>query len=392
MAKYPVIFDDQNGLQYAYQSQFLAIPTDIAGQITLTGQLTQASTFPASAGPHSYQGLATDVTLQATSGSSQAGNPKFLAAEMGVLHGPTLTATENYLAGDIGGLDAVVNGTIYPSGGLMGIIFDGSTGSDGAVVAVIDGNDPSSVTTSRAAYAVRMNNNNSGSGTQFGLDLYDPGNPDYSGGGKPYNVTKADLRLTNQVCVLNGVGAPTNGVTGATFAEIGSLYSNRTNGTIYSNTGTRASPVWTALSSGGGGPTFSDWTAYTPTFTGLGTVNNVQFFWQRIGNSIYVKGYVASGTVTGSTVTITLPSGAINYAKIPNPIASTSRLGQGERLTPITGGFGSADKIYIVFGDGTDTTHAYVARTATNNVYDKGTGSGIFNTQDSFAVAFDYPV
>ena len=255
--KYPVVFDAQNGLQYAYQSTFLPIPTDMAGDLilsgnlTMAGQLTQASTFPASAGAHSYQGIATDVTLEATSGSSTPGDPKFLAGEMGVIHGPTLTATENYLAGNIGGLDAVVNGTIYPSGGLMGIIFDGSTGSDGAVVAVIDGNDPSSVTSARAAYAVRMNNNNASSGTTYGLDLYDPGNSDYTGGGKPYKVFNADLRLTNQVCLLSGSGAPTNDSTGDGFAAIGSLYINRTSGSLYSNTGTQAHTVWTALGGSG---------------------------------------------------------------------------------------------------------------------------------------------
>lgn len=163
----------------------------------LTSLVTINDSFPASAGAHSHQSVSADLTLEATSGSSTAGDPKFLAAIMGNLHGPTLTATENYDAGVIGALDATISGDIYPSGGVMGIIFDGSTGSDGAVVAVIDGNDPSSVTTARAAFAVRINNNNPGSGCSYGLDLFDAGNPDYTGGGVPFTPSIADIRLSN---------------------------------------------------------------------------------------------------------------------------------------------------------------------------------------------------
>lgn len=189
---YPVIYDTEVGLSYVFETGNIPLPN-----LPLSSALVQESTFPASEGAHSYQGLATDVTLEATSGSSTAGNPKFLAGEMGVIHGPTLTATENYYAGNIGGLDAPISGTLYPSGGTMGIIFDGSTGSDGAVVAIIDGNDPSSVTTTRAMFAVRINNNNVGSGAQYGLDLRDDGNSDYTGGGVPFVPSVADVRFAN---------------------------------------------------------------------------------------------------------------------------------------------------------------------------------------------------
>lgn len=53
----------------------------------------------------------------------------------------------------------------------------------------------------------------------------------------------------------------------------------------------------------------SDWTAYTPTFTGLGTVASVDFRWRRIGSSVQVTGSVTAGTVSGSPATVTLPAG-----------------------------------------------------------------------------------
>jgi uncharacterized protein YkwD len=70
-----------------------------------------------------------------------------------------------------------------------------------------------------------------------------------SGGGTAFKVSKADLRLTNQVCVLQGAGAPTSGAsgTGDDFAGPGSLYIDITNKTVYQQTNTISSPTWTQL-------------------------------------------------------------------------------------------------------------------------------------------------
>lgn len=43
---------------------------------------------------------------------------------------------------------------------------------------------------------------------------------------------------------LSGAGAPTNGVTGAGTAEIGSRYTDTTTGYDYINLGTKAVPDW----------------------------------------------------------------------------------------------------------------------------------------------------
>lgn len=52
--------------------------------------------------------------------------------------------------------------------------------------------------------------------------------------------------LANQdVWHLAGSGTPTNAVTGAGLAGIGSTYTDTATGTIYRNTGTKASPTWT---------------------------------------------------------------------------------------------------------------------------------------------------
>lgn len=48
------------------------------------------------------------------------------------------------------------------------------------------------------------------------------------------------------VMVVALTGAPTNGTTLAGEAGIGSLIIRTDNGTLYQNTGTKASPTWTA--------------------------------------------------------------------------------------------------------------------------------------------------
>ena len=63
------------------------------------------------------------------------------------------------------------------------------------------------------------------------------------------NPDKAELRLSHDVCIMVGSGAPTDGTsgTGAGYAGPGSLYIDYTASTVdnlYSNEGTKASPDW----------------------------------------------------------------------------------------------------------------------------------------------------
>jgi hypothetical protein len=63
------------------------------------------------------------------------------------------------------------------------------------------------------------------------------------------NYIARRLTLQNNVVHFSGVGAPTNGVTGAGFAGPGSLYSDATvtSSKLYINTNTMASPTWVSV-------------------------------------------------------------------------------------------------------------------------------------------------
>lgn len=208
----------------------------------------------------SHQTIWADLDLSAAAGSSDGTDSAFLAPIMGNILGDALTGEGNYLGGVIGAYSITGAGASdYPRAAVMGIIMDGSTDADAAVLAVIDGSDPSSQTRARAAFGVAVNSNEADSGVDYGVDLFAAENPHYTDspgdGRQGLNVAKAQIRTSDEVCFITGAGVPvdyTDGTppaTGETYAEIGSLYADTTNGKLYINGGTKAQPVWKLITS-----------------------------------------------------------------------------------------------------------------------------------------------
>lgn len=200
---------------------------------------------PQYAGSDSYQPIAADLNLDAGAGAD-AGDSAFLGAMMGNVLGDALTKVANFVGGLIGALSVTgVNAAKLQVAAVLGIVMDGVTDADGAVVAVIDGSDPSSETRANAAFAARMNNNHASSGVDYGLDLYDPGrSSDVLTGALALPIAKAAIRMDRQVCVLTGAGVPSDGTTGDNFAGPGSLYVDVTNANLYVQTSLITTPVW----------------------------------------------------------------------------------------------------------------------------------------------------
>lgn len=48
---------------------------------------------------------------------------------------------------------------------------------------------------------------------------------------------------------------------------------------------------------------------YTPTFTGFGTVTNINFWWSRVGNILKITGTFTAGVVIATIAMVTLPTG-----------------------------------------------------------------------------------
>ncbi len=53
----------------------------------------------------------------------------------------------------------------------------------------------------------------------------------------------------------------------------------------------------------------SEWTTYTPTWTGFGTVSSNTAEWRRVGDSIHIRGSCTGGTTTATEARASIPSG-----------------------------------------------------------------------------------
>jgi len=86
------------------------------------------------------------------------------------------------------------------------------------------------------------------------------------------------------------------------------------------------------------------WQAYTPSFTGFGTVTSINMFWMKQGPNMLIKGDFTLGTVTAVEAQVTLP----NSHTVNNTILGT---------VGIIGGFITAsafDLALFALGNGGD--------------------------------------
>jgi hypothetical protein len=185
-------------------------------------------------------------TIGSTFGSNTKTDPAAAYGIRGMISGSDLVKTSNYLAGVVGVYNVTgTNASTFPKAGVTGFIADTTVTADAAVMAYLDGDGGN--TRARAGFGITMQNTTPSSGFEYGMDLnmadIDPAVPYV----RPYK--KAEWRVSNDVVFLTGAGVPTNGVTGAGFAGIGSMCIDVTAGKMYLNGGTKSSPVWKIVTS-----------------------------------------------------------------------------------------------------------------------------------------------
>lgn len=121
-------------------------------------------------------------------------------------------------------------------------------------------------------------------------------------GGSPF--FKPFLKFPHSVCLpILGAVSPTDAVTGAAVAGIGSIYINYVLGTFWINTGTKASPVWTQLTSSG--------SIGAATGTSLAVTGAITSSGGKIGYATGAGGAVTQSTDKSTGVTLSKLSGAI---------------------------------------------------------------------------------
>lgn len=107
------------------------------------------------------------------------------------------------------------------------------------------------------------------------------------------------------------------------------------------------------------GPVVTDWVAYTPTFTSIGTVTGINFMWRRVGGDMEIKGNAIAGTAAATLWSMTLPSGvSLDTTRLTasNTTAAAGQLVGGMQYS------GAASGVYnIVTASATSTTLLYNA-------------------------------
>jgi len=74
-----------------------------------------------------------------------------------------------------------------------------------------------------------------------------------------------------------------------------------------------------AMPFAGYAPIQTNWTAYTPTFTGFGTTTNVEFFSRRNGSDLEIKGKFTCGTPTATEARISIGSAGVDSNVLSDP-------------------------------------------------------------------------
>jgi hypothetical protein len=174
-------------------------------------------------------------------------------------------------------------------------------------------------------------------------------------------------------------------------SSVQQIAAGATTGQVLTYQGPSALPAWQSISAIG---ISTDWTAYTPTLSGWGTVSSQSFVWRRVGDSLQVQGYWVNGTVAATLATIPLPvvNGSqlnIDTTKITNS-NTTSNPGTSVGLLHQAEANGD---LAVVTATGTSTSQVYVGNTAnSSNLLTPQNGNGNSTSSAASSIWFTVPI
>ncbi|MFN3453433.1 MAG: hypothetical protein ACK41T_00635, partial [Pseudobdellovibrio sp.] len=135
------------------------------------------------------------------------------------------------------------------------------------------------------------------------------------------------------------------------------------------------------------GSPITDWQSYTPTITGFGTPTGLSAFWRRVGSNLEIRSTFTTGTVSGVTASISLPSG-YNLIK-----SQTTSILVGDCLR--SAGGGSYAKAVNVFGNNTSTTLLFFSAKGDSQTQDPWVsqlGTAIAGSAERLSVTASVPI
>jgi hypothetical protein len=124
----------------------------------------------------------------------------------------------------------------------------------------------------------------------------------------------------------------------------------------------------------------SEYTSYTPTFQGFGTVTNIRIQWRRDGNDVVLTGGFTAGTPTATEARMSLPSGLTTIIGSPHPDSQYI-------VGMLYGSFGSSQNIFSFLASSASTSNLLMGvfqngtvgpNTARQGSQISGTGNNFF--------------
>lgn len=99
------------------------------------------------------------------------------------------------------------------------------------------------------------------------------------------------------------------------------------------------------------------WQAYTPTYTGLGTVTSSEMYWRRNGDQLEVRGNFTTGTTTATEARLSFPDASTTAAAFPSIRIAGSAIRAGSSATFFSDNVLSEPSVsYFTFGVQSSTT------------------------------------
>ena len=136
------------------------------------------------------------------------------------------------------------------------------------------------------------------------------------------------------------------------------------------------------------------WTVYTPTITGCGTCSNVVAFYKVLGDSLFVRGSMTTGTTAASLFSITIPTSfTISAAKLSIPANTTSASGN---VVGILSGTVVGNQAMLLTAPGTSTSVVYMGNSFTatsgNTMNIPVYGNTVLNSATVVSFQFEVPI
>lgn len=159
---------------------------------------------------------------------------------------------------------------------------------------------------------------------------------------------KSIIDINGNAKILSGTVDPSSS---ATSAPVGSLYLNSSTGLLYRKTDAGSTTNWAQL---GNSAVVTAWSAYTPTFTGFGTVSTQSFRYRQVGENVEIQGRFTAGTTTATEARLSLPASLTSASDYTTLEATGTIVGTGDVYTYTTSI--EPSKTYLVFGRATNAS------------------------------------